>query len=387
MVKLNKLKTAFVHEWIVNYTGSERVLKSITEAISRKAPIYTTVYDREKIPQFANSIVRTSFIQKMPFGLKYYQYFFPFMPYVFESFDFSEYDLVISDSHSCAKGVLTDPGTCHICYLHTPTRYLWQPWLDDRADGGIVKKSILSYMRVWDHQASKRPDYYIANSKNVARRIEKYYQRPAVVVYPPVDTDYFEPIENSSKDFYLIVSRLAGQKKIELAVKAFVKMDKRLVVIGDGPMKSRLEKLSRGSKVEILGYRPDNVTRRHYQNCKAFIFPQEEDFGITPLEAMACGRPVIAYGKGGALETVVEDKTGIFFKEQSVGSLVEAVEVFDKKKLDSAKIRKRAEEFSNERFKEDIKRTVGELYLKYQENYQEGLNGKRKQREQKERSN
>ncbi len=380
MNDLSTLNTAYVHEWLVNYTGSERVLKSLSQSIDKSAPIYTTVYNREKVPQFANRIVRTSFIQRVPLGLRFYQYFYPFMPYVFESFDFSEYDLVISDSHSCAKGILTDPSTCHICYLHTPTRYLWQPWLDDRAEGGLVKKSILSYMRVWDYQAASRPDYYIANSKNVARRIRKYYQRPARVIYPPVDTNYFEPTENPSKDYYLIVSRLAGQKKIELAVKAFVKMKKRLVVIGDGPMRKHLEKLAQGSKVEILGFKPDNVTRRHYQNCKAFIFPQEEDFGITPLEAMACGRPVIAYGKGGVLETVVEGRTGIFFKEQTVESLIEAVKSFDESRFDQPDIRKRAEEFSEERFKNEIDQTISELYLKYQE----GLNGKEERREEKE---
>jgi glycosyltransferase involved in cell wall biosynthesis len=297
------------------------------------------------------------------------------MPYVFESFDFDGFDLVVSDSHSCAKGILTNPDTCHICYLHTPTRYLWQPWLDGRAQGGIVKKSILNYMRVWDYQAAQRPDFFIANSKNVKKRIEKYYHRPAKVVYPPVDSEYFEPTEKPRKEYYLIVSRLAGQKKIELAVKAFVKMNKPLKVIGDGPMRKRLEKLAQGSSVEILGYKPDNITRSHYQNCIAFIFPQEEDFGITPLEAMACGRPVIAYGKGGARETVLEGKTGEFFREQTIDSLIKAVSGFDESKYNREEIRARAEEFSKQRFEREIEEVILRLYSKYQS---EGLNGKSK---------
>jgi glycosyltransferase involved in cell wall biosynthesis len=368
MTKLDNKKVALVHEWIVNFTGSERVLKSISDRF-KKAPIYTTVYDKENAPQFANRIVRTSFIQKFPLGLKYYQYFYPLMPYIFESFDFSDFDLVISDSHSCAKGILTNPETCHICYIHTPTRYLWQPWLDDRAQGGFVKKRILNHMRIWDFQAAQRPDYLLANSNYVKRRIEKYYQREAEVVYPPVNTDYFEPTEKPTKDYFLIVSRLAGQKKIELAVKAFSKMKKPLKVIGDGPMRKKLEKIAQGTSVEILGYKPDNVTRSHYQNCQAFIFPQEEDFGITPLEAMACGRPVIAYGKGGALETVVEGKTGVFFKKQTVGNLIKAVENFDYSQFDKTVIRKRAEEFSEARFKKEINRLVKKYYTEFQNRY------------------
>lgn len=368
MINLDKKKVALVHEWIVNFTGSERVLKSISEKF-KKAPIYTTVYDKEGVPQFANRIVRTSFIQKIPFGLKYYQYFYPSMPYIFEAFDFSNFDLVISDSHSCAKGILTNPETCHICYLHTPTRYLWQPWLDSRAQGGIVKKRILNQMRIWDYQAAQRPDYLLANSENVKKKIKKYYQREAEVVYPPVDTDYFEPIDKPTEDYFLIVSRLAGQKKIELAIKAFAKMKKPLKIIGDGPMRKKLEKMAQGTTVEILGFKPDNVTRSHYQNCQAFIFPQEEDFGITPLEAMACGRPVIAYGEGGALETVVEGKTGVFFKEQTVDSLVKAVKDFDGNKFDRKEIRERAEEFGEDRFKKEISNLINKYYKEFQDKY------------------
>jgi glycosyltransferase involved in cell wall biosynthesis len=359
------MKTALVHEWIVNFTGSERVLKEFTK-LYPKAPIYTTVYDQEKAPQFGNQVINTSFIQKFPGGKKFYRYFFPFMPYVFESFDLDQFDLVLSDSSSCAKGVLTNPDTCHICYCHTPTRYLWEPWLDDRAKGGLIRESILTYMRVWDRQAAARPDYFIANSRYVAKKIKKYYNRHAEVVYPPVDTSTFEPTDNPQKGYYLVVSRLVGQKKTELAVRAFVKMNKPLKVVGDGPEKKKLEKIADGSKVEILGFKDDNILRNLYQNCIALIFPQEEDFGITPLEAMASGRPVIAYGKGGALETVIKGKTGTFFNHQTVDSLVKVVEKFDESEYMINDLTSRAEEFNQEVFKKRIKQVVSKYYSDWQ---------------------
>jgi len=361
------MRVALVHEWIVNFTGSERVLKALTEVYS-KAPIYTSVYNPEAAPQFGNQIVNTSFIQKIPGGLKFYQYFFPLMPLAMESFDLDSYDLVISNTHSCAKGVITNPDTCHICYCHTPTRYLWEPWLDRRAQGGLAKKAILSYMRLWDREAADRPDFFIANSRNIAGKIEKYYLRPSKVVYPPVNTDLFEPSGQSPKDYFLIITRLTKQKRVDLAIKAFLKLKKPLKIIGLGPEMKRLKKLAQGEdRIEFLGYQPDNILRDYYQRCQAFIFPQEEDFGITPLEAMACGRPIIAYGRGGALETVIEGQTGLFFREQTVDSLAEAVEGFDSNRFDPKIARQQALKFSKTTFKDRFKETVERLYQEWQE--------------------
>jgi len=261
------MKVALIHEWIVNFTGSERVLKVLTK-LYPQAPIFTSVYDPEAAPQFANNIVNTSFTQKIPGAVKNYQWFYPLMPIAMESFDLSDYDLVISNAHSCAKGVLTNPDTCHVCYCHSPTRYLWQPSLDQRATGGLLglpKKLILSYMRLWDRQAADRPDFFLGNSQNIVEKIEKYYHRSAEVLYPPVETDLFELTDQDPQPYFLIVSRLTRQKKIDLAVKAFVKLDKPLKIIGEGPELARLKALAGGSQVEFLGHQPDNILKEHYQ--------------------------------------------------------------------------------------------------------------------------
>ncbi len=367
--KKNEDGMALVHEWIVNYTGSERVLKNTSE-IWPKAPIYTSIYRPEKAPQFGSKNVKTSFIQKIPFSHKFFRYLYPLMPIAWEAIDFSSYDLVVSDTHSCAKGLLTNPETCHICYCHTPTRYLWQPSLDDRASGGLIKSTILNYMRLWDREAAQRPDYLIANSHNVARRIRKYYGRDPEVVHPPVDTQTFKPDKDSQpEDYFLIVSRLAGQKRVELAIKAFEKTGKRLKIIGEGPQEKKLKRSTDSENIEFLGFLPDNIVRRHYQRCQAFIFPQEEDFGITPLEAMACGRPVIAYGKGGALETVVEGETGTFFKEPTADSLAHKIDNFQPDRYDPDEIRQHALKFSRSVFKKNFKETVKNLYSKYKKEF------------------
>lgn len=361
------MRVALIHEWIVNFTGSERVLKALTE-IYPQAPIYTSVYNQEAVPQFGNQIVNTSFIQKIPGSLKFYQYCYPLMPLAMESFDLNSYDLVISNCHSSAKGVLTNPDTCHICFCHTPTRYLWEPWLDERAQGGLIRKTILSYMRLWDREASDRPDFFITNSQNIANKIEKYYQRSAEIVYPPVDTSLFELSDHPPLDYFLIVTRLVKQKRVDLAIKAFLRLKKPLKIIGEGPELKRLKKLAQeGEHIEFLGYQPDNILRDFYQGCQAFIFPQEEDFGITPLEAMACGRPVIAYGQGGALETVVPGETGVFFEEQTVDSLVKAIRSFNPEQFDPRRIRRQALKFRTPLFKERFKEKVERLYQEWQE--------------------
>jgi len=366
------MKVAIIHDWLVNFTGSERVLKQLTKAYP-KAPIFTTVYNAQAAPQFGNEVINTSYLQNIPGAVKNYPYFFPLMPAVFESFDLSEYDLVISNTSDAAKGVITSPTTCHISYCHTPTRYLWEPWLDTRATTGAFKslrRMIVSYLRVWDLQAAQRPDFIMANSNNIARKIKQYYHRSSGVLYPPVDAKFFELAQQPKQDFFLLVSRLAGHKKVDLAVKAFIELRQPLKIVGEGPEKKRLEKLAKDHpQIEFLGFQPDNVVRDLYQQAKAFIFPQEEDFGITPLEAMACGTPVIAYGKGGALETVVSKETGLFFSQSTTQSLVSAVREFKSEQFDKQKVRDRALEFDQPVFQKDLKQMVEKYYQRFQQKH------------------
>lgn len=295
------------------------------------------------------------------------------MPMAFESFNLNDYDVVISSSSSCAKGVITRPDTMHICYCHTPTRYVWEFYYDyiENMDSigakGKLKKALvkyfMNYMRIWDFNASNRVDYFIANSQYVASRIWKHYKRESTVIYPPVDVDKFTPID-VDEDYFLCMSRLVPYKRVDLAVQAFNELGLPLVVIGGG---SELEKIKVMAKdnVKVMGRQPDEVVKEYYAKCRAFIFPGEEDFGITPVEAQACGRPVIAYGKGGALETVVDGKTGLFFEEQTVESLKDAILRFQKMKFDKKEIRKHAEEFSVEIFENKIKSFVEEKYEEF----------------------
>ena len=356
------MKVALVHDYLNQYGGAERVLQALSE-IFPEAPIYTLIYDKKRTGYvFSNKKIYTSFLQKIPFAKSYHRAFLLLMPLGIEQFDLSSYDLVISDSASYAKGIITLPSTVHICYCHTPIRYAWDDsyrYIKEFGYPSFFKKIIpffLNYIRIWDVQASKRVDYFIANSKFVKRRIKKYYRRKAEVIYPPVETKKFF-ISNSNKDYFLMVGRFLPYKRFDLAISVFNKLKLPLKIVGDGPEKSKLKKLALPN-IEFLGLVSDEKLAKLYSNCKALIFPQEEDFGIVALEAMASGRPVIAYKGGGVLETVKEKETGIFFEEQTEESLMEAIRNFKESDFNPELIRNHSLKFDKEIFKQKIKEFI-----------------------------
>ncbi len=358
------MKIAIVHDWLVIYAGGERVLEQIL-LLYPDADIYSLIdfLPHDERSFILNKKVNTSFIQHLPFAKKRYREYLLLMPLAIEQFDLSEYDLIISSSHAVAKGVLTNSNQLHICYCHTPIRYAWDLYHQylketglSKGLKGLIAKLILHYIRLWDFTTVHRVDYFIANSQYISGRIKRIYGRDPTVIYPPVDIENFR-LWTKKEDFYLTASRMVPYKKIDLIVEAFSKMpEKRLVVIGDGPDFKKI-KSKAAKNIELPGYQPVNALKDYMQRAKAFVFAAEEDFGITPLEAQACGTPVIAYGKGGVLETVMENKTGLFFKEQTVESLTQTIKEFEKRldKFDYNEIRRNAERFGTERFKEEFK--------------------------------
>lgn len=358
------LKVALVHDWLTNQGGGERVLWQLHQ-LYPEAPIYTSVFAPESLPDFAALNIKTSFLQNWPLAKKKHQLFSMFRTQAFESFDFSDYDLVISSTSSEAKGIITKPGTVHICYMFTPTRYYWsgyREYIDNPGFGllnPIVKAlapPLISKLREWDYAAAQRPDYIVGISNYVNGRIRKYYRREPELIYPPVDIERFD-YKKEREDFYIVVSRLIPYKRVELAVKACTKLSRRLIVIGRGTEEAKLKRQA-GSMVEFVGALDDEAVADYYARAKGFIFTAEEDFGITPLEAMAAGCPVIAYGRGGATETVIEGETGTFFTEPSVDSVVGALKRFEAMEFNVQKVRRHAEAFSNDRFKHEIEAFV-----------------------------
>ncbi len=351
------MRSAIVHDWLISGVGGgEKVLEAIHKLFP--SPLYTLVKNSEKLKgtYFQDLEISTSFIQKLPRAEKKYKSYLPLFPLAIEHFDLKGYDLVISSSHCAAKGVITSPDQVHICYCHTPMRYAWDLMHDylreaklDRGVKGFFAKVFLHYLRGWDVHSAHRVDHFIANSKYVAKRIKKFYSRDAEVIYPPVDLKMFQE-EKVKDEYYITASRMVPYKRIDLIVEAFSKMpDKKLIVVGDGPEWSKV-KGKATKNIELLGFQPDQVLKRLMQKAKGFVFAAVEDFGIVPVEAMACGTPVIAYGKGGICETVIERQTGLFYHEQTVPAIIDAVRVFERMEFDSGKCRKQAEEFSPESF-------------------------------------
>ncbi len=357
------MRSAIVHDWLITgIGGSEKVLQAIHQLYP--SPIYTLVKGELKGSYFEELEIISSFIQKLPRAIKKYKSYLPLFPLAIEHFDLTAYDLIISSSHCAAKGALTSPEQKHICYCHTPMRYAWELMHDylretklDRGIKGFFAKMILHYMRGWDVHSAHRVDHFIANSEYVARRIEKYYGRKSRVIYPPVDLEQFQE-EKKKDDYYLTASRLVPYKRIDLIVEAFSKMpEKKLVVIGDGPEWKKV-KAKAGKNVELLGFQKDEALKNHMQKAKGFVFAAVEDFGIIPVEAMASGTPVIAFGKGGIRETVIDKETGLFYQEQSVAALIGAISTFEKMDFDSKKCRARAEKFSLGHFNQEFRSQI-----------------------------
>lgn len=367
---LENRNIALIHDWLTNFAGGERVLLEISKLFP-KAPIFTSVYDQKGARSFAGKDIRTSFLQKIPFMKSKRELLVPFAPFAFEQINLSKYNLILSSCSMASKGVLSKPGSIQICYCHTPSRYLWEPEVDSRAKTGLfsgLRQRVAHNLRIWDRLAADRVDYFLANSKYIASRIKKYYQRDSIVVYPPVDIKAYEPGKQSEiKDYYLFVSRLVRYKKCDLVIDAFNDLGLPLKVIGKGPDKKYLQRKAK-SNIEFLGYLSNTDMKKYYQEAKAFIFAAEEDFGIVPVEAMACGRPVIAYGKGGVAETVVDGVTGMFFNEQTPQCLIEAVKKFNSDNYDPKKIRAQAEKFSNEVFRTKYMEAVESILKKHSRN-------------------
>ena len=361
------MKIAIVHDYLVQYGGAERVLECLCE-LYPYAPIYTIIYNKEAMHGvFEDKRIYTSYLQNFPFARKRHRIFPLLMPPAIEQFDFSMYDIVISDSSSYAKGIITGPDTLHICYMHTPMRYAWddcQKYTRDFYFPKIIKKLIpfaMNYIRLWDKTSADRVDIFIANSNFVARRIKKYYHKDSIVINPPVDTKKFSITDNLTKEktekYFLMVGRLITYKRHDIAIEAFNRLGLKLKIIGRGPEMERLKKISK-SNIEFLSRVNDEDLKKYYSDCQAFIFPQEEDFGIVAIEALASGKPLIAYRGGDIPEHMEEEKMGVFFEEQNPEAIIEAVKKFDNMSFDRKYIRSKVLKFDREIFKEKIKEII-----------------------------
>lgn len=365
------MRVALVHDWLNQIGGAEEVLE-VLKTMYPQAPIYTSIYWPEVMPAHYRSWdIRTSFMDKLPFVKRQHQPFLPLYPLAFESFDLSQYDLVISNKSGFCHGVITSPETLHICYCLTTTRYLWSytAYVEREGMGPLARLILppfLYNLRLWDRVAADRVDHFVAISQAVRRRIAKYYRRESAVIYPPVDISGYEySAVSEHDDYFLIVSRLIPYKRIDLAVRAFNELGLSLIIIGDGRDRASLEAIARPN-IKFLGRLSDEEVKRYLTRCRAFIFPGLDDFGLAPVQAQAAGRPVIAYAGGGALDTVVEGVTGTFFQAQTQEALVEAVRTFDEARYEPAIIRQNAERFDTSVFKEQLRRFIEEKYAEHQ---------------------
>jgi glycosyltransferase involved in cell wall biosynthesis len=367
----------FVHDWLPVYAGAERVLEQMIQ-VCPDSDVYSLIdfLSEDQRAFLQGKTVETSFIQRLPFAERAYRYYLPFAPLAVEQFDLSAHDVVVSSSYAVAKGALTRSDQLHISYVHSPIRYAWDLYHEYlEAEGftdrvrNLLARPILHYMRLYDVCTAPRVDVFVANSQHVARRIWKRYRRRAHVVYPPVDISRFS-VQHEKEDYYLTMSRLVSYKRMDLVVRAFNEMpDKQLYVIGDGPERDRLERLA-GPNVDVLGYQPDEAAAHYLQNARAFVFAAEEDFGIVPVEAQACGTPVIAYGRGGATETVVPGETGLFFRRQDAEAVRDAVAEFEdlERQLKPREIRAHAEQFDVAAFRSAFSEIVRTAYSSFHRN-------------------
>jgi glycosyltransferase involved in cell wall biosynthesis len=355
------MRVALVHDWLNQMGGAEVVLEAL-KGIFPGAPIYTSIYDRRRMPaRYREWEIRTTWLDALPLIHRYHQLYLPLYPLAFDALNLSDYDVVLSNKSGFCHGVVTGPSTVHVCYCLTPTRYVWgyeeyvaRERLPRFLRGGL--RPLIAALRLWDRLAADRVDLFIAISTEVARRIRKFYRRPSLLLHPPVEVSRFQPASRV-EDYYLIVSRLVPYKRIDLAIQAFNRLGRPLVIVGDGRDRPRLEAMA-GPTVTFRGRVSDAELAELYARCRAFIFPGVEDFGIAPVEAMAAGRPVIAFAAGGALDTVVEGVTGVFFREPTPESLAEAVRRLEELRFDPWDIRRYAERFDRRRFQEKIEEIV-----------------------------
>ncbi|MBM3264253.1 MAG: glycosyltransferase [candidate division Zixibacteria bacterium] len=352
------MKLAIVHDYLNQYGGAERIIEIFHEMFP-EAPIYTSVFDPETLPPVFRSMdIRPSFMQRLPFVKRYLPYYLPFFPVAFEQIDLRNYDVILSSTTAWGKGIITSPDALHVCYCNTPMRFAWRyhDYMQDKEMVFPIRQAltlVLHPIRLWDVVSANYVDYFIANSYNISRRIAKFYRRESHVIHCPVDCSRYH-ISDKIDDYYLIVSRLREYKRVDVAIRAFNLLKRPLIVIGDGNDRARLQRMAE-PHIRFLGRVDEETLQSYYARCRAFIFPGEEDFGLTPIEAQASGRPVIAFAKGGALETVVDGKTGRLFYPQTPEALAEAVREFDSISVDPAGLRAHAMQFDVSHFKQKIR--------------------------------
>lgn len=358
------MRIALVHDYLMQDGGAERTVLAL-HRLFPDAPIFTLFYDQSRVhPDFKKAHIIPSFLNRFPFAPQKYQWYLPLMPHATESIDLTGYDVILSSSSSMIKGIIAPPGSIHICYCHNPTRFLWQErhgYVNDLPQPGIVKRLLpfyLHHLRQWDILAADRPDVMLTNSKTSQERIRRFYRREAKVIFPPVDTHLIQA-SGDHKGYWLIGGRLVGYKRFDLAVTAFARLNLPLKVFGIGPEEKRLRALA-GPKTEFVGAVDEQTKFALYKDAIGFLYPHVEDFGITAIEAMAAGKPVIAYGKGGITETVVEGKTGTFFHVQSWEAIANAVLRFDPKQFSHTEIRAHAEQFSQQQFADAIQQAIAD---------------------------
>jgi len=358
-MNLEKAKIALVFDWMTNKGGAEKVNLFLHQMFPR-APIYTSIFNEKVFPEIKKSQVTTSFIQNLPFAKTKHQIYISMMPYAYELFDLSKYDIVISSSHACSKGIITKPETLHVCYCHTPMRYAWDNWhsyVQEYKMNSILKyfgKKQLHKLRMWDRLSADRVDSFIANSSITEQRIKKYYRKNSTVIYPMIKHVDFK-IAQKHKNYFLAVGRLTPYKKFDLIIDTFNELGLPLKIVGTGIMEEDLKKRAKNN-IEFLGSVSDEELKNLYSECEALIFPQIEDFGITAIEAMASGRPVIALEEGGAIDSIIPNKTGIFFKKQTIPQLKKAIERYQeiKGKFDKHLIREHAKQFDEKAFEKKL---------------------------------
>ncbi len=368
------MKIALVHDYLAQDGGAERVLKAFHE-LWPEAPIFVLFHDKNKIIDFSNATIRESFLAKLPLINSRYQWYLPFMPMATERHNLESFDVVLSSTSSFAKGVLTTPDTLHISYCHTPPRYLWSDahhYIADMGANALIKTMLprfISRLRLWDKMSADRVDHFIANSKTVRSRIQKYYRRDAEVIHPPVDLQKFH-LSSAVGTYFVAGGRLVPYKNVDIVIQAFNRLRWPLKIFGTGPELHRLQETAKDN-IEFLGRISESQKATLLSHARAFIHPQVEDFGITPLESMASGRPVIAFGQGGATETILPNETGVFFNAQTWESLLDTLLQFDHTAWDNRKIREHAASFSIEQFKNNIARFVNERHEEFKNGWQQ----------------